>query len=63
MNTCFDFPAPASGEEDGLHVLAADLGHEAHLRMEALHARGDRDDLLDVLGADQGGDRARRRSP
>jgi hypothetical protein len=39
------------GEEDGLHVLAADLGDEAHVGVQLLHARRDGDDLLDQLAA------------
>src|SRR6185369_7830106 len=41
----------AGGEEDRLHVLAADLGHEPHVGMQLLDAGGDRHDLLDELAA------------
>ena len=51
-------PGAGGGEEDRLHVLAADLGHEPHLGVEALDAGGDGDDLLDVLAPDQGRDGA-----
>jgi hypothetical protein len=44
---------PGGREEDGLHVLAPDLGDEAHVRVEALHARRHRHHLLDGLGAHQ----------
>src|SRR5207245_4359233 len=43
-------PGPGGGEEDRLHVLAADLRDEPHVGMLALHTGGDRHDLLDELG-------------
>src|SRR5206468_5131529 len=56
-------PARAGGgEEDRLHVLAADLRDEPHVRMLALDAGGDGHDFLDQLGADQGRDEARARA-
>jgi hypothetical protein len=45
-------------EEHRLHVLAADLGHEAHFRMQFLDRGCDRDDFLHELAADQ-----RRKAP
>src|SRR5882724_5456979 len=45
---------PGGGEEDRLHVLAADLGDEPYVRMQALDARGHRHDLLDQLAAHEG---------
>src|SRR6059036_2586574 len=47
---------PGGGEEDRLHVLAADLRHEPHVRMLLLDARGHGDDFLDELAADEGRD-------
>jgi hypothetical protein len=41
------------GEEDRLHVLAADLRDEPHVRMLLLDARRDGDDFLDELAADE----------
>src|SRR5262249_144691 len=46
------------GQEDRLHVLAADLGDEAHVGVQTLDAGGHRDDLLDELGANQRGQAA-----
>src|SRR5207247_1553371 len=40
-------------QEDRLHVLAADLGDEAHVGVQTLDASGHRDDLLDELAANQ----------
>src|SRR5262249_22279313 len=47
---------PGGGEEDRLHVLAADLGDEAHVGMLLLDARGDGDHFLDHLAAHERGD-------
>src|SRR3989441_169240 len=49
-------PRAGGGEEDRLHVLAADLRDESHVGMLALDARGDGDDLLDELAAHQRSD-------
>src|SRR3989454_155936 len=45
------FPGAGGGEEDRLHILAVDLGDEAHVGMQALDARRHRDVLLDQLAA------------
>src|SRR5437899_10226917 len=52
-------PGPGGGEEDRLHVLAADLRDEAHVGMLALDTGGDGHDLLDELGAHLRRDEAR----
>ena len=59
MYTCLVFPPPLAVKKMRLHVLAADLGHEAHVRVLPLHAGGDGDHLLDHLGADQRAEQAR----
>ena len=46
------------GEEDRLHVLAADLGDEADVGMQPLDAGRDRHHFLDDLAADQRRDEA-----
>ena len=55
-------PGAAGREEDGLHVLAADLGHEAHVGVLPLHAGGDGHHLLDHLGAHQRTEETRARA-
>ena len=50
------------GEEDRLHVLAADLRHEAHVGVQTVHGGGDGDHLLDELAAAEGRDEARARA-
>src|SRR3989442_311329 len=46
-------PGPGGGEEDRLHVRAADLRDEPDVGMQTLDTRRDRDHLLDELAADQ----------
>ena len=46
------------GQEDCLHILAADLGNEVHLRSQPLHRRGDGHHLLNHLSAHQPTDHA-----